>query len=59
MSLSESFGPDDSHPARLIPQIPNAQLRTSRMVYSANTAPELNDRIRWAEESGEVPMFVQ
>ena len=29
------------------------------MPYSANTDPELTDWLRWADESGEVPMFVQ
>jgi hypothetical protein len=29
------------------------------MTYSANTDPELTDWLRWASESGEVPIFVR
>jgi hypothetical protein len=29
------------------------------MNYSANTDPELRDWLRWASESGEVPIFIR
>jgi hypothetical protein len=29
------------------------------MLYSAKTDPELRDWLRWASESGEVPVFVK
>jgi hypothetical protein len=29
------------------------------VLYSASTDPELRDWLRWASESGEVPMFVR
>ena len=31
----------------------------SKMTFSATTDPELRDWIRWASDSGEVPIFVR